>query len=244
MAFSINGNNLPMVSSYANAQRVFANSGPVRGYDSMSETMRGLVSRRDTSKLIIKRGDDYAFRYHRTDLVTWHSEDRVTIVPWDSISSRIFTNRFTPGRVFMHTHQGYNALFLDPDTGFIASKAVTLVRNNDVWSIENLNDACERQFKYVVDNKKARTARQKVKDYLLWCKMARRDNTRRDPNIYNVRDAAALLLSGSTEYSRVWNMACDSPKLVHAAVVEAGAVTEVPAPLGKLVSRSVYAPFI
>jgi len=126
---------------------------------------------------------------------------------------------------------------------FIVKQTVRLVQVNGVWAIKNMDECCEQQFKYVVDQKLARPAREKVNDYFNWCRMARRGVTGYF-NQRGVQDAAALLLSGSTEYSKVWNLTGNDARLTQVAVVQAGAVKKEPAPLGTLIANSIYAPFV
>lgn len=241
--FSINGRNLPGVSNYNNARLVFERSGPVKGYASESDTKRALVRRSDDTKLIIKRGDSYAFRYHRTDLVTWHSEDSVDIIPWDSMSSRIFSDSFTPIGVRMGTFKGHQTIRINHEE-FIVKSEINLVRADGVWSIKNVDECCEQQFKHIVDQKLARPAREKVSDYMNWCRIARRNLKDAGFSHHRLNEAAQLLLSGSTEYSKVWNLTGNDSRLMQAAVIQAGAVEKVPAPMGLLVAPSIYAPFI
>lgn len=241
--FSINGRNLPSVSSYRDAEAVFERSGPVKGYASESDTKRALVRKSDTSKIIIKRGDDYAFRYHRTDLVTWHSADRLTIVPWDSVSSRIFSNAFTPPGVCMSMYKGNQTIRVSNEE-FIVNQTVQLAQVGGKWAIENMDECCEQQFQYIVDQKLARPAREKVNDYMNWCRMARKGVTGAVGHLHQLHDAARLLLSGSTKYSKVWNLTGNDSRLMQAAVIQAGAVEKVPAPMGLLVAPSIYSPFV
>jgi hypothetical protein len=49
---------------------------------------------------IVKHDDDsIAFRYHKTDVVTYHTDGLIRVIGWDSISTTAFAETFTPSDV-------------------------------------------------------------------------------------------------------------------------------------------------
>ncbi len=91
--FAINPSNLPRVASWQQAKDFWERAKPLK----INPDQRFLAGSRDLSKLVIRHpGEAYAFRYHRTDVVTYHPDGRLTIRPWSSLSTVLFARRLCP----------------------------------------------------------------------------------------------------------------------------------------------------
>ena len=95
MAFSIQANLLPSIRSYNKALDQYNGAIP---FNRSSSSTRYLASRSDITKLVWKDNatQDINFRYHNTEVVTWHADNTVTIeVGYDSMSTRVFASRLS-----------------------------------------------------------------------------------------------------------------------------------------------------
>ena len=104
MAFSIHAHLLPSINSYAEALDQYNGAIPFK----YSTAMRFIASRSDVTKLVWKddASQDINFRYHSTNVVTWHTDNTVTInVDYDSVSTRTFASRLSGHGV--HNSKGY-----------------------------------------------------------------------------------------------------------------------------------------
>ena len=104
MAFSIYAHLLPSIGSYAQALDQYNGAIPFK----YSTAMRFIASRSDVTKLVWKddASQDINFRYHSTNVVTWHTDNTVTInVDYDSVSTRTFASRLSGHGV--HNSKGY-----------------------------------------------------------------------------------------------------------------------------------------
>lgn len=91
--FAINPSNLPRVASWQQAKDFWERAKPLK----INPDQRFLAGSRDLSKLVIRHpGEAYAFRYHQTDVVTYHPDGRLVIKPWQSTSTALFARRLCP----------------------------------------------------------------------------------------------------------------------------------------------------
>ena len=92
--YAINPSALPNINSWEQAKNFWEKAKPLR----INPDERFLGRARDPSKLVIRRPDDvYAFRYHYTDVVTYHPDGRLVIRPWESQSTVFFARCLVPG---------------------------------------------------------------------------------------------------------------------------------------------------
>lgn len=93
MMQTINAGLLPRITSWQQAKDFWEEAKPLRA----NPDYRFLGRSRDQSKWVIRRpGDVFAFRYHRTDVVTYHPDGRLVIKPYSSTSTVLFASRLTP----------------------------------------------------------------------------------------------------------------------------------------------------
>lgn len=153
-------NNVPTILTHAQAKRIFEKSVPIRGR-SEADSRRPLGARRDADTYHIRmNGDDVECVLYKTPVITFHTDDTITIKTdgWNSVS----------------THQ-----FIWAITGCYArgSKGKTVLK---VGALEHvMSDKC--QMKYVggkwevltteehydwrIDRKKAKEVRAKYKEF-------------------------------------------------------------------------------
>lgn len=93
MAFGINMYGTPAARSYADAVEIYNQAIPWQnGGDD-----RPLPNKRARHMGVRMRGDDVIFRYHRTDVVTWFSDNSFVIdASWGSRSTDAFANHYMP----------------------------------------------------------------------------------------------------------------------------------------------------
>lgn len=96
MPFGLNGNNIPHVSSYAEAKCVHDNIKPLRGY--LPEDPRPLGHRAAANAKTVRMDSAGAviFKYHATDVVTWYPDESVMFNPWPSKSTATFAHALLP----------------------------------------------------------------------------------------------------------------------------------------------------
>jgi len=107
--FSSSVRNLPSCSDYYGAVRVWQRAHAPRSKN-WREGTRPLKDSRSTHYAVIRDGDKIVFRLHQTNVVEWHNENSFTLDSnYDSISTREFAYRYTPGGVgFTHMREeGY-----------------------------------------------------------------------------------------------------------------------------------------
>ena len=87
--------NIPTLNSFADAQRRWDNTAPLRG--DRDKSRRPLAARSSrTAQWLIHYGDRIAVRYWRTDLVVYQRDGAVDVHPWSSKTSREFENAVLP----------------------------------------------------------------------------------------------------------------------------------------------------
>lgn len=99
MAFAINTANVPRINTYADAlrfhdkasQKPWRNGGEDFPFPGKRVRQYGVRKLADGS---------IAFRYHSTDVVTWHPDDSCTLDPWNSQSTQAFANHLLPRHVY------------------------------------------------------------------------------------------------------------------------------------------------
>ena len=87
--FSYNGGDLPRLSNYAAALGFYEQAKTWRGDSSGGRKLDG--SKRHTT-IRKDSGGSIACRLHRTDVITYHPDNTITVVPWGSRSTDEFFN--------------------------------------------------------------------------------------------------------------------------------------------------------
>lgn len=85
-----------LISSHADAREAYDKAKPRRGEDPGDERR---IPGKETSRQMgvrITREGNVAFRYHRTDVVTWYPDDRCVVETYTSRATCEFANRFLP----------------------------------------------------------------------------------------------------------------------------------------------------
>lgn len=99
--------NYPSINNYAEAERVYNNTAPLRG----RPDFRPLDSRSSRAKSqIIKQGDDYTIRLYSTDIVTYKPDGSVFVTTggWSTSSTRAAISIMSPLSAW--SSQGYTAV--------------------------------------------------------------------------------------------------------------------------------------
>lgn len=234
--FAIHGNRLPVARSYDAARCVFENAEP---FDKDVPDTRWLTTKREWEKRVVKDGDSYRFIYHHTSVVIWDSEAQVRLTPYDSMSTTIFAGRFLPTGVDYRAGRSKRTLTLNHTEVYQPNRELRLVRDGAKWAIhpDDLDDlGCVSKFyRYdITDHKTARVAREKVKDYLAWVKVAKKDRAYCSGGMSDAVLLARYLVGGGEDYSACFERYGVPAGLSEAALVVAGVVKKSPAPLGTM----------
>lgn len=243
MQQAIHGNRLPRVESFEQAAALFEKSKP---FDEHLSHDRRLATKREYDKRVLKLVDgSYQFIYHNTGLVTWASPTCFWITPWSSQSSCVFSNRFLPPGCYMTGSRGSDVT-LNIGYGYdkfkpTQSTEVNLV--NGVW--RPIERTLKKQFKYVLDRKKAQPIRIKVQDYKNWVRVTGTDN--RAPFgswVAFLANNKHLWLYENPKYKALSNLIGCPDELVYAALVAGGAVRKELLPVGIIEKKSVFSSFL
>lgn len=241
--FAISGRNLPSVSSYEDAVKVWNESYVHDRFDGW----RGLANKRDTSKTVrMYENGRIAFRYHHTDLVTWVSPTRIETIAHDSQSSRIFADAFLPAGVHLISHRGRAYIQVGYECFEGSHSNLTLNLTNNEWVPENpVLHLCN-----YLNRQKAAEIRKGFKPWMEW-----RDSVRRlrgEPKGTNIshwqaKAAFQLIASGSdeaytNEYYDIYAMHLSD--LLPRAYALLGAVEKQSMPRGQLPRKTVYDSYI
>jgi hypothetical protein len=103
MAFSINARTLPSCHDYASAVEAFNRSPDWGRHSGRYYGEKRMTSRCDRDHMGVRiepSSGDVIFRYHRTDVVTWHKNDTFTINPYQSMSTSAFIGAFSNRTTF------------------------------------------------------------------------------------------------------------------------------------------------
>ena len=243
--FALTGKNLPTVRSYQDALGVF--EGAWKG---THNDWRGINTnnKRDSSKLVLKRSDgSVAFRYHHTELVTWHDNKTVSIDFHGSQSSATFISAFTPSG--LDPHRSNDTLYMRTSGDkYWTNKgrqgvAFTFCEETRGWLPDMADVAMFHAFN--IDLKKAAAVRKLFKPFLEWKKSMERLGTTFYPSDRNLTTATLAL----KEWIRdgvpegMYRVAAESAlgdQFLRNAYVLAGAVEKIDDAPGVLPRKSPY----
>lgn len=90
MAFSYDGSGLPSLLTYTDALKFW--EGAAKWRDEDNERILDSRKKRRVNIRMLRDGS-VACRLHNTDVVTYHPDNRMTLVPWASVSTDEFANR-------------------------------------------------------------------------------------------------------------------------------------------------------
>lgn len=159
--FSIDASTLPSVSSYQGAINLFEKlPEPKTPLQHNEKLLKGVA--RDRAKRIRRSAGTVSFIYHDTPLVSWHGEDRLTVIHHSSVSSRAFIDRFLPKGMWVRGYRGATAV-----NGYLAKNGPTdwYLRNGN-WQPDP-NDV-QAQYKLRLNRKKAEEIKAHVMPFLEW----------------------------------------------------------------------------
>lgn len=159
--FAIHGHLLPRVSTYEQAVALYEKTPePKAALPYNARLLR--PNTQDTSKLIARHVNAVEFIFHQTSLVQWFSPDEIRVFCHDSVSSRIFIDRFLPPGMVAVSHRGDTTI-----NGYKPkNKSITFRRKNDVWYPDP--DDLANETTYKVDLKRAAAIRKLLKPVLEW----------------------------------------------------------------------------
>lgn len=234
--FAINPHTLPSVSSYQEAVALFERLPEAKNRTPDEKLLKGVT--RDHDKRIRYSGGAVSFIYHRTPLVQWHSSDRITIVHHDSVSSRLFIDRFLPGGMWVRSHRGATVI-----NNCAAKKGLSDWYYRDGRWQPELNDI-QVQYKMRLNRKKANEIKNRVMPFIEW-----RDglNALQNKQPLGYRLPSQFMLQrlldqepGCRDFYAQFReeIRVESEKLLRMLYVVGGAVERVPLPLGELPPKS------
>lgn len=158
--FSIDPRTLPSVGSYQEAVALFERLPEPKNSMLDEKLLKGVT--RDHDKRIRYSGGTVSFIYHHTPLVQWHSGDRITIVHHDSVSSRLFIDRFLPKGMWVRSHRGATVI-----NNCVAKKGLSdWYYRNGRWQPEP-NDI-QVQYKMRLNRKRANEIKDRVMPFIEW----------------------------------------------------------------------------
>ena len=166
--FGLSPHKLPYCASYSDAIRFYEKSERYQRKDGW----RGVISKRDDSKVMQLLDGVLACRYHSTDVVRL-SPGKVHVNFYDSPSTVTFANAFLPagltarmfkGEMFVSNHDGYFTSSTNHGMDFDLENDVWVPREGQAMTFE----AC------VLDRKKAAAVRKTLRPFLHWIDVTRR----------------------------------------------------------------------
>lgn len=238
--FAINGNRLPSCHSYIGARAIWAKA-PIINKD--DPNVRALVSKHEKDKVVYLEGETVCFRYHRTVLVRWHSEDHVSFNHHDSVSSRTFIDRFTPTAVWSRSFCG--ATIINAVQPSVSYTHWHYSERLDEWVVDPATAKPFHQIK--VDASIARRAAKAVRPVLDWVSGVTKLRGSspayqyQRPTIADVMDLKQAIETDTVRQhiAAIWNR-FGSTNLAHMACLALGGVSVEPLPIGELPKKSVY----
>lgn len=129
--FSINLRDVYSVSNYKQAVEFYKKSA---GYDGPRKAREyfdhPLIGKPASPQMGVRMdGTDVVFRFHAVDVVTWHKTGAYTFRQYNSISTSLFFENFTP---FEHqSYRGFDAVSLN-DTAWPLGRGSFRVKNNRI----------------------------------------------------------------------------------------------------------------
>ena len=110
MSFGLNASthNLPFVSTFAEAVKAWQKIEPLRGSLASDPKPLGRRERRNPKQVRVESDPTTGepakviFRYHQTDVVTWHADNTCVLDPFPSRSTAVFAGSFLPRGVYVY----------------------------------------------------------------------------------------------------------------------------------------------
>lgn len=230
--FGLTGRNLPRVRSYQDALRLW-DRAVVR-----PDGSRAIASKRDSSKVMDRRDDTIIFRYHQTDVVKWHSPTRITITYFDSNSTVVFIDAFSPPGI--DARMVSRELYVNGVARKHASVTFRLV--NGTWHPDE--EDVEIKTQIVLDRKRAAEIRKHFKPLLEWRDgMSRLKNetmvsTRNDVWISPVDAILALREMTTKDFMVHARLLPKDETTLAYAYARGGALTRQPLPVGVVPTKT------
>lgn len=233
--FAINPHTLPSVDSYQKAVALFERLPEAKNLTPDEKLLKGRT--RDYSKRVHRSGGLVSFIYYHMPLVQWHSNDRITIVHHDSVSSRLFIDCFLPGGMWVRSHRGATVI-----NDCVAKNGLSNWYYRDGRWQPDPNDI-QVQYKMRLNRKKANEIKDRVMPFIEWRDGLNALQGRRPENYRPNRFTLQRLLKETpgcrTSYE--WfrgGISVRADELLHMLYVVGDAVERVPLPLGELPPKS------
>lgn len=126
MAFAINMHPAPRIFTYDGAARLFTKAEAGSPIKKDAYRLPGKPRAQHMSVRMATNGD-VAFRYHYTDVITWHPDGSYTLCPFSSRSTCSFFDHFAPSGHYLTRDGGVLIL---GDTGYALSGGAVHVKDN------------------------------------------------------------------------------------------------------------------
>ena len=154
-------NNVPTILTHAQAKRIFEKIKPIRGRD-----IRPLGARRDADTYHIRmNGDDVECVLYKTPVITFHTDDTITIKTdgWNSVSTRQFIWAITGCNCW--GSRGKTVLRVGALKYVMSEQMKMKYKENGngstVWEVLTT----EEQYDWRIDRQKAKEVRAKYKEF-------------------------------------------------------------------------------
>lgn len=151
--------NVPRIGSYASAMRHWEKAKPWRGRD---DNVRPLGdARRKFHNSVRKVGDDIVYRLYDTDVVTYHKDGSISVVPYHSKLTTSFADRLLPDGIRAYFNARIGCCIQVMGWFYLMNERSTLVLNRSygslsAWVISNLDEATMPFEKEIIDRKLSR----------------------------------------------------------------------------------------
>ena len=154
-------NNVPTILTHAQAKRIFEKIKPIRGRD-----IRPLGARRDADTYHIRmNGDDVECVLYKTPVITFHTDDTITIKTdgWNSVSTHQFIWAITGCNCW--GSRGKTVLRVGALKYVMSEQMKMKYKENGngstVWEVLTT----EEQYDWRIDRQKAKEVRAKYKEF-------------------------------------------------------------------------------
>lgn len=232
--FRIHITSLPRVRSYADALHVVENAKDQdSGWKALNPKRKS-----DTSKRVRKDGERVIFRFHRTDVVTWHSPNHIEIAYFDSLSTACFIDELTPLSARMHRGELY------VEGVAPRSKTVHFYHEHGRWTPDEGDVMLHFEFR--VDRKRAAEIRKIINPVIEFRQAYKRMYPNLEPASFGEHVVLALLDNppkDDVELAKLLPSLPTDDQIIATAFTHKGAVKKIPLPLGTLPKPSKWQAF-
>jgi hypothetical protein len=149
---------LPRLETYAEALARYENTKPIRGRDTRP---LGKRSHHHTKQIIKLHDGSIVCRLHYTDVLTYHPDDSITVVPYESVTTDVFFNRVAPfslhsnfsmggigGSLLWLRRPGYGG---PGGYGVLIGMSLRVKRSGDAWAVHPESEEPVPFIRYSLD---------------------------------------------------------------------------------------------